>query len=29
MKRGWREKSRHRKYPLKIDNADADRVMTH
>ena len=29
MKRGLREKSLHRKDPLKIDNADADRVMTH
>ena len=29
MKRGWREKSLHRKCPLKTDNADADRAMTH
>ena len=29
MKRGWREKLLHRKCPLKTDNADADRAMTH
>ena len=29
MKKGWREKPLHGKYPLRIDKADVDRATTH
>ena len=29
MKKGWREKPLHGKYPLRTDNADVDRATTH
>ena len=29
MKKGWKEKPLHRKYPLRTDNADVDRATTH
>ena len=29
MKKGWREKQLHGKYPLRTDNADVDRATTH
>ena len=29
MKKGWREKLLHGKYPLMFDNIDVDRATTH
>ena len=29
MKKGWREKPLHGKYPFRTDNADVDRATTH